>query len=136
MLFNCKHTTVVYTDTGYAAGAGAGISGKWVSGRLGYYYHSFGGTRGHINEPFNIYYELSASLLPMMDKWDLKVTVTNCEIFELERHYQPSFSASCSYFPRQDIGVHMGIGCKPSGMFHLSADYYESYLKIGLCYRW
>ena len=120
----------------YAAGAGAGISGKWVSGRLGYYYHSFGGTRGHINEPFNIYYELSASLLPMMDEWDLKVTVTNCEIFELERHYQPSFSASCSYFPRQDIGVHMGIGCKPSGMFHLSADYYESYLKIGLCYRW
>lgn len=120
----------------YAAGAGAVISGIWVSGKLGYYYHSFGGKGGHINEPFNIYYELSANLLPMIDEWDLKLTITNCEIFELERHYQPSFSASCSYFPRHDIGVHLGIGCKPSGMFHLSADYYESYLKLGVCYRW
>ena len=120
----------------YAAGAGAGISGKWVSGRLGYYYHSFGGKGGHINEPFNIYYELAASLLPMVEEWDLKLTITNCELFGMERHYQPSFIASCSYFPRHDIGVHMSIGCKPSGMFHMSADYYESYLKLGLCYRW
>ena len=120
----------------FAGGVGAGISSKWVSARLGYYYHTFGGKGGQINEPFNIYYEFCASLLPMIDEWDLKLTITNNEIFELDRHYQPSFSALCSYYPTTNIGVHMGIGCKPSGMFHLSADYYESYLKLGVCYRW
>lgn len=119
-----------------AAGAGVGISGKWLSGRLGYYYHTYGGKGGQINEPFNIYYEFAASLLPMIAEWDLKLAVTNSEIFELDRHYQPTFIALCSYYPRQNIGIHMGIGCKPSGMFHLSADYYESYLKLGVCYRW
>lgn len=136
----CGEVILSYTNfapiNSFAAGAGAGISGKWVSARLGYYYHIFRGKGGQITEPFNIYYEFCASLLPMIDEWDLKLTITNNEIFELERHYQPTFSATCSYFPRQDIGVHMGIGCKPAGMFHMSADYYESYLKLGICYRW
>ena len=131
--FAYTHLTSVNS---YAAGAGAGISGKWISGRLGYYYHIFGGKAGQIMEPFNIFYELSANLLPMIDAWDLKLSITNCEIFELERHYQPTFSATCSYYPSQKIGVQMGVGCKPAGMFNMSADYYESYIKIGVCYRW
>lgn len=120
----------------FAAGAGAGISSNWIYARLGYYCHVYGGRGGQITEPFNIFYEFGVSILPMIEKWDLKLLVTNNEIFELDRHYQPTFSAVCSYFPRHDLGIKMGIGCKPSGMFHLSADYYESYLKVGICYRW
>ena len=117
-------------------GAGAGISGKWIGVKLGYYYRLYGGKAGYIKEPFNIYYELCADILPMIDSWDLQFLITNCEFLELERHYQPSFIAQSSYYMRHHLGLSMGIGCKPAGMFNMSADYYESYLKLGVCYRW
>ena len=119
-----------------AFGAGADISGKWIGIKLGYYYRLFGHKGNSITEPFNIYYELRANLLPMKRNWDLELAITNNEIFELERHYQPSFIATCMYYPRPYLGLSMGIGCKPSGMFHLSADYYQSFVNLGVCYRW
>ena len=66
----------------------------------------------------------------------MQLAITNCETFELERHYQPSFLAECRYYPGAKLGVTMSLGCKPAGMFNMSADYYQSFLKIGVCYRW
>lgn len=117
-------------------GAGAGISGRWIGFKLGYYYRLFGGKGGCIKEPFNIYYELCADFLPMIDQWDLQLRITNCDLLELERHFQPSFILESSYYMHQHLGLNMGIGCKPAGMFNMSADNYESYLKLGVCYRW
>lgn len=133
LLFAYSNT---HSINNFTAGAGVGLSGRWISGKLGYYYRIYGGNGHKLTEPFNLYYELRANLLPMIDKWDLNFLVTNCEIFELERHYQPTFIAQSSYFPIQDIGISLGIGCKPAGMFHLSADYYQSFIKLGVCYRW
>ena len=119
-----------------AAGAGMGLSGKWLSGRLGYYYRMYGGGAGWIKEAFNVYYELNADLLQKIDDWNLRLTITNCEIFELERHFQPSFIALCNHYPQEHIGISFGVGCKPAGMFNMSADNYQSYIKAGICYRW
>lgn len=119
-----------------AAGAGASISGKWVGFKLGYYYHMYGHGGESIKEPFNLYYELLVNLLPMVEAWDLQLAITNSEIFELERHYQPTFIAQCRYDLNERLGFSMGIGCKPAGMFHLSADYYQSFLNLGVCYKW
>lgn len=120
----------------FAAGAGAEISGRWIAVKLGYYYHLYGHRGDSIKEPFNIYYELRADLLPMMETWGLELIITNNERFELERHYQPSFIAQGSYELNDSLGLRMGIGCKPAGMFHLSADYYQSFLNLGVFYRW
>lgn len=120
----------------FAAGAGASISGKWVGFKLGYYYHMYGHGGESIKEPFNLYYELLVNLLPMVEAWDLQLAITNSEIFELERHYQPTFIAQCRYDLNERLGFSMGIGCKPAGMFHLSADYYQSFLNLGVCYKW
>ena len=120
----------------FAAGAGAGISSRWVSARLGYYYHLYGHDGEFIKEPFNIYYELILNLLPILESWDLQLFITNNEMFELERHYQPSFIAQCTYDFKDHLGLSIGIGCKPAGMFNLAADYYQSFLNLGLCYRW
>lgn len=121
---------------GMAVGGGAGISGKWIGFRLGYFYRLYGSKAGMIEEPFNIYYELRANLLPMTDKWDLQLMITNCEIFEIERHFQPTFMAEGTYSFKDHLGVSLGIGCKPAGMFNMSADYYESFLNFGFIYRW
>ena len=119
-----------------SVGAGACVDSKSISGRLGYYYRLFGGGGSTITEPFNIYYELRAHFLKKLENWNLDLVITNCEIFELERHFQPSFIAEGWYYPKSNVGITLGIGCKPAGMFNMSADYYQSYLKTGVCYRW
>ena len=128
--------TAMHSVNNFAAGAGVGLTGRWVGAKLGYYYRLFGGSGNMIHEPFNIYYELCVKLLAKIADWDLDLIITNNERFELERHFQPSFIAQCSYYPIQRIGVSLGLGCKPAGMFNMSADYYQTSLKLGLCYRW
>ena len=117
-------------------GAGADIYGRWIGFKLGYYYRLYGHRGNSICEPFNIYYELRANLLPKIERWDLQLAITNNETFEIERHFQPSFIAQCRYFPQQRLGLSLGIGCKPAGMFNMSADYYQSFIKLGVCYKW
>ena len=95
-----------------------------------------GGRGGWITEPFNIYYELNVHLLKKVEDWKMELIITNNEMFELERHYQPSFIARCCHYPTDRLGISFGIGCKPAGMFHMSADYYQTYIKTGVCYRW
>lgn len=119
-----------------AAGAGVETSGRWVAVRLGYYYHFYGQRGDNIKEPFNIYYELRVNLLPMLESWDLQLAITNNERFELERHYQPSYLAQCSYYMNDYLGLTMGVGYKPAGVFNLTADYYQSFINLGICYRW
>jgi hypothetical protein len=119
-----------------SAGAGVGITGRWIGGKLGYYYRMYGSKGSNIQEPFNIYYEFCANLLPMIEEWDLQLFITNSELFELERHYQPSFIAKCQFHLMPGLGLSLGLGCKPSGMFNLSADYYQAFLNLGICYRW
>lgn len=119
-----------------AAGAGIALSSRWIHCRAGYYFRTFGGEKSWIDEPFNIYYRFAVNCLPMLDRWDLQVYMTNCETFELERHYQPSFAVQGWYYPTDRLGVTLGLNCKPAGMFHLSADYYQTYIKAGICYRW
>ena len=121
---------------GFTAGAGATMDSRYIGARLGYYYHLYGGRGGRLSEPFNIYYELRGHFLQKIEKWNLDLIITNCETFELERHFQPSFIAEGSFFPTSRLGISFGIGCKPSGMFNMSADYYQSYIKTGVCYRW
>ena len=88
-----------------------------------------------IKEPFNIYYELRGYLLSAVEDWDLDLVVTHSEIFELARHYQPSFIAECRHYPLPELGIIFGLGYKPSGMFNMSADYYQTFLNLGICYR-
>lgn len=120
----------------FAAGVGAGYKGKHIGLRAGYYYRLYGHQSDMIKEPFNIYYELRGYLLSAVEDWDLDLVVTNNEIFELERHYQPSFIAECRHYPLPELGIIFGLGYKPSGMFNMSADYYQTFLNLGLCYRW
>ena len=120
----------------YAIGAGTRIDSKSLSGRLGYYYRLYCGGGDKIKEPFNVFYELCVHLLKKIEDWNLDLVITNCETFVLERHFQPSFIAEGTFYPMSKLGISFGIGCKPSGMFNMSADYYQSYLKTGVCYRW
>lgn len=130
------HCSNMHQTGNFATGAGLALKTKWIRCRAGYYFRTFGNRAYRINEPFNIYYSMGVNCLPDLQKWDLSVCMTNCEIFELERHYQPSFIVQGWYYPSEQVGITLGVNCKPAGMFHLSADYYQLYAKAGVCYRW
>lgn len=130
------HYSKMRNTDNIAAGAGVALSSRWIHCRAGYYFRTFGLGDRLINEPFNLYYKFAVNCLPMLPKWDLQLYMTNCETFELERHYYPSFVAQCWYYPSGKIGVTLGACYKPAGMFHLTSDYYQIYTKAGICYRW
>lgn len=119
-----------------AIGAGAKAYFGRLSAKLGYYYHLYGNQANMITEPFNIYYEFCVDILHKMESWALDLILTNCEPFELERHYQPSYIAECHHDFGKNLSLSIGIGYKPAGTFNISADYYQSFIKTGLCYRW
>lgn len=140
--WGCLATEVMMSYTNlmpmvsFAIGAGVSVDFERVRTTLGYYYRLYGCLGYKITEPFNVYYECSVQLLQRIKDWDLQFAVTNNEIFELERHFQPSFIIECFYYPIHKLGISLGIGCKPAGMFNMSANYYQSYLKTRVCYRW
>ena len=120
----------------YAIGCGASldICPLWVT--LGYYHRTIAQGADKLHEPFNIYYELGVRCLPKREQWDLNVILSNSRIFELERHYQPSFAVDGWWYPSSKLGVLVGLNYKPAGMFYISSDYYQFYANIGVCYRW
>lgn len=130
------HYSNISTINNLAAGAGLALDTKWIFCRLGYYYRAFGASADWIREPFNIYYTFGVNCLPDVPKWDLRLYATNCERFELDRHYQPSLVVQGWFYPGERFGITLGVNYKPAGMFHLSTDYYQVYTKAGICYRW
>lgn len=130
------HYSNLQTTNNLAAGAGLALDTKWVNAKAGYYYRTFGQKSFWLKEPFNIYYKIGVNCLPDIKNWDLELSVTNCERFELERTFQPSFIAQGWFYPGERLGITLGVNYKPAGMFHMSTDYYQIYTKAGICYRW
>ena len=120
----------------YALGGGVSFDSRYISATLGYYYRAFATDGNTLSEPFNIYYGLTVNCLPTVSKWDLKFSLSNSRIFELERHYQPSLFVDAWWYPADKYGITLGVCYKPAGMFNLSSDYYQLYANIGGCYRW
>lgn len=130
------HYTNQANINNFAVGAGVGWSSDIFFCNLGYYYRTFGGVGGRINEPFNLFYEVGVRMLRNVEHWDLQVALTNSEMFELERHYAPSLVAQCRWSVGESLDVLFGFNYKPSGTFHMSSDFYQLQFKTGLCYRW
>lgn len=129
-----------YTNQGkqnnIAIGCGASLDVRYIWVTLGYYYRAMMQGGDTINEPFNIYYELGIRCLPKLEKGDLNVIFTNSRIFELERHYQPSFAVEGWWYPTDKWGLQVGVNYKPAGMFNISSDFYQVYGNVGVCYKW
>lgn len=120
----------------FAVGFGADYSYKWLFLTAGYYYRQYSSNGSSLTEPFNLFYECGFNCLPNRSEWDLNIYVTNCELFELERHYQPSLMVQGWWYPNDWLGVNLGVSYKHTGMFGIASDYYQLYGSTGICYRW
>ena len=120
----------------FAVGCGVSLDIRRIWVTIGYYCRTMTMAASKIGEPFNIYYELGVRCLPKRERWDLNVMISNSQIFELERHYQPSFALEGWWYPLAKLGVQMSVNYKPAGMFNMSSDYYQFYADLGVCYKW
>ena len=120
------------------AGVGASLRMLrwWVV--LGYYHRTITaiGYGQKIIEPLNLLYEIGVSFLPRIPEWDLRLHISNGRMFEIERVYQPTFTAEAAWHPTEKIGLELEAGYKPAGMFHLSHNYYQSFLGLGISFKW
>ncbi len=120
----------------YALGVGVGITTTHFFATAGYYFRALRSSPSCLSEPFNLYYEFGVSCLPSLMDWDLRLSLTNSRMFDLERHYQPSLYVDGWWYPSERMGVTLGVCYKPTGVFHISSDFYQLYANIGLCYKW
>lgn len=120
----------------YALGGGASLDTKnlWVT--FGYYHRTIEMGGESLRESFNFYYEAGIRCLPTRERWELNVIFSNSRMFELERHYQPTYTIEGGWSPSERLGIDLSINYKPAGMFNMSSNYYQFYTKVGVCYRW
>ncbi|MBO7300914.1 MAG: hypothetical protein J6U53_05880 [Tidjanibacter sp.] len=130
------HYTTLQSIQTCALGIGVGLTTSHLFATVGYYFRTLQGSSTLLTEPFNLLYEFGVSCLPKLDDWALKIALTNCRNFDLDRHYQPSLYIDGWWYPSEKIGVMLGASYKPTGVFHISSTFYQFYANFGVCYRW
>lgn len=132
LLHYSKQSQVAYS----AFGAGASLDTKHLWVTFGYYHRTIAMSDERLQEPFNFYYEAGIRCLPTRERWKLNVIFSNSRMFELERHYQPTYIVEGGWSPSERVSLDLSINYKPAGMFNMSSNYYQFYTKVGVCYRW
>lgn len=130
------HYAAQSSHSTYALGGGLGLSTSRLFVTIGYYFRTLKNSTDRLPEPFNIYYKFGVSCLPENPDWDLFVTFSNSHFLELERHYQPSLTIDGVWHISEQLGATLGLGYKPTGIFHISTTYYQLYANLGVCYKW
>ncbi len=95
-------------------------------------YHSLDAT---LCEPFNLIYSIKGSVRPKSSRWNVTLGMSNVDIFEMERGWQPLFSLGGRFDVTDSIVMTLDTFCKPAGMFHLNAEFYAETVRFGLTYK-
>lgn len=99
-------------------------------------FRSDGDNVSFVTEPFNLLWNIEAHVRPDSCVWNLGICAANFDDFQIERFNQPIFTL----LGRYDIDAHWRIladvACKPTGMFHVTANFYAINTHIGFIYTW
>lgn len=99
-------------------------------------FRSDGDNVSFVTEPFNLLWNIEAHVRPDSCVWNLGIRAANFDDFQIERFNQPIFTL----LGRYDIDAHWrvwaDVACKPTGMFHVTANFYAINTHIGFIYTW
>lgn len=109
----------------------AGMFGR-VMDRFGRDRHSLDAA---LCEPFNLLYSIKGRLRAADSPWNVWASVSNADRFQLERMWQPIISAGGWFEPSARLRLLLDVICKPSGMFHLNAEFYSIGARAGVCFK-
>lgn len=86
-------------------------------------------------EPFNLIYSIKGILMPPESRWNAWAAISNVDLFQMERMWQPIISVGGCYRINSRISARLDTVCKPTGMFHLNAEFYSISARAGITFR-
>lgn len=86
-------------------------------------------------EPFNLLYSIKGILRGSDSCWNAWASISNVDIFQLERMWQPIMSIGGWYDTSSRMSFRLEAICKPTGMFHLNAEFYSFSVRAGLTFK-
>lgn len=89
----------------------------------------------YVVEPFNLLYRIEVFVRPQNNFWNLSFMFSNVDDYQIERMWQPLFSAAAWYDVTDHWRLNFWAQCKPTGMFHLDATFYGATCRAGFSYR-
>lgn len=99
-------------------------------------FDSHEGSVSTIIEPFNLIYSIEGQLFKQDHLWNLGARISNHNDFTIERFNEPIFTLLGIYKATNSIKLFTEISCKPSGIFHVTANFYSIFGHIGFIYKW
>ncbi len=87
-----------------------------------------------IFEAPHLLYGVEAFVRPQTSNWNISLRLANYDDFQIERMWQPIFRIGAYYDVNADWRVLADVTCKPTGMFHLNASFYDIRLRAGFAY--
>lgn len=89
----------------------------------------------YLVEPFNLMYRIEVFCRPQTSPWNVSFMLSNVDDYQMERMWQPLFSAGAWYDVTDHWRLNFAAQCKPTGMFHLDATFYGAFFRTGFTYR-
>jgi hypothetical protein len=86
----------------------------------------------YIIEPLDFLYRIEGSVRKMSSNWNLSLRFSNFDEFQMERWQQPMVTLIGKYNILKNLSLSLDAGIKPSGVFHIAANYYEFFLQAGV----
>ncbi|MBP5677366.1 MAG: hypothetical protein J6W88_02580 [Bacteroidales bacterium] len=95
------------------------------------------GSTDYVFEPFNIMYEIYyKTAFGRDDSWTFGARASDYDDFVTDRTFQPMFSVAVGHDFTKNVDIYLRTVCCPTGMFSLSANYYELFFILGLHKKW
>ncbi|MCM1035610.1 MAG: hypothetical protein NC038_07740 [Paludibacter sp.] len=84
-------------------------------------------------EPLMLY-AVEAYVRPQVSRWNISARIANFDTWQTERFFQPLFMLNGRLNLTDKLRLLIGVECKPTGMFHLNASFYEAQASLGIVY--
>lgn len=85
-------------------------------------------------EPFNFLYRIEVFCRPQTNPWNLSFLFSNMDDYQMERVLQPLFGINAFCTVADHWRLNFAAQCKPTGMFHLNANFYGATFRAGFTY--
>ncbi len=85
-------------------------------------------------EPFNLLFKFKGYVRPASSNWNIYGSISDFDTFQVERMWQFIFTAGGWYSLNDSLTLRAEAVLKPTGMFHLNAEFYYLALRLGVTY--
>lgn len=125
-----------YRISDFCAALSLGYRMDYVSAQIGCFTRKIidMDSKGSQDEAINFVYRVSFNVRPASSVWNLGGGISNFTEFEYERPWQPVFFLNGHYSINPRLRARAVVYIKPTGIFHLTANFYGIRTELGVTY--